>query len=429
MYSFLNDLPALEHQTLPLLPRNQVKRYFGSTGCFDAGRGCPFNCSFCTIINVQGRKSRYRSADDVEQLIRTGLAQGVNNYFISDDDFARNRNWEAILDRVIQLRTKERLKIHLTLQVDTACHKIPNFVSKAAQAGCRRVFIGLESINPESLKGASKGQNRITEYRAMLQAWRDAKVLTYAGYIIGFPADTPESVERDIRIIQRELPIDLLEFFVLTPLPGSKDHQTLYMNGSSMDSDVNRYDAEHVTTAHAAMTREQWQAVYNRAWHLYYSPDHVETLLRRATVSGPRPARLASMIFYFYGCYSIEGVHPLQGGFLRRKLRRQRRSGMPLESPLPFYARRLCEIVDTLTSGLRLRLQIERIRRRVALDPASRHYVDVALAPARSDYGEMLEMFDATEAARRTIARARSRIESSRPISPEAVTITPTHFH
>ena len=87
------------------------------------------------------------------------------------------------------------------------------------------MFIGLENINPDSLKGASKGQNRITEYRAMLQAWRKVGVLTYAGYILGFPNDTPESIARDIGIIQRELPIDILEFFMLTPLPGSKDHQ------------------------------------------------------------------------------------------------------------------------------------------------------------------------------------------------------------
>ena len=55
--------------------------------------------------------------------------------------------------------------------------------------------------------------------------------MIWAGYIIGFPADTPETVMRDIGIIQRELPIDFLEFFVLTPLPGSEDHQKLALAG------------------------------------------------------------------------------------------------------------------------------------------------------------------------------------------------------
>ena len=198
LYNFMADLPGMEGGPLPFLPMKYVKRYAGALGCFDAGRGCPFSCSFCTIINVQGRKSRYRSADDIEQLIRAHAAQGVKSFFITDDNFARNKNWEAILDRIIELKRRDRLKINIIMQVDTMCHKIPNFVEKSVRAGCKKVFIGLENINPDSLKGASKGQNRITEYRKMLQAWKRAKVLTYAGYILGFPADTPASIERDI---------------------------------------------------------------------------------------------------------------------------------------------------------------------------------------------------------------------------------------
>jgi hypothetical protein len=405
IYNFITDLPSLEGQTHPSLPKDQIKRYLSSTGSFDAGRGCPFNCSFCTIINVQGRKSRFRTADDVEEIIRGGYARGMRNYFITDDDFARNRNWEPILDRIIQLRTTAGIKIHLTMQVDAACHKIPNFIAKSASAGCRRVFIGIESINPESLKGASKGQNKITEYRVMLQAWRRAKVFTFAGYIIGFPGDTPASVERDIQIIQKELPVDLLEFFVLTPLPGSRDHQVLYSMGTPMDNDMNRYDAEHVTTSHPLMTRGDWQDIYDRAWHQYYSPAHIATLLRRAAVNGPRPARLATMIFFFYASYSIERTHPLQGGFFRRKVRTQRRPGMPLEGPVAFFARRVCQIVASLTAVGLLRLRIERIRRRVAKESGAAEYMDAALSPDQVFGGETLEMYRSTETERRTGVR------------------------
>ena len=169
IYNFMDDLPSLEGQPVPYLPERYIRRYAGELGCFDAGRGCPFTCSFCTIINVQGRKSRFRDADDVERLIRENAAQGVHRYFITDDNFARNKNWEPIFDRIIELREREGLHTNFIIQVDTLCHKIPNFVEKAARAGCKRVFIGLENINPESLKSASKGQNRITEYRKMLQ--------------------------------------------------------------------------------------------------------------------------------------------------------------------------------------------------------------------------------------------------------------------
>ncbi len=95
LYNYMDDLPSLEGATLPILPAAQIKRTGGKLTSFDAGRGCPFQCSFCTIINVQGRKSRRRSADDVEQIIRQNVAQGVKRFFITDDNFARNTDWES----------------------------------------------------------------------------------------------------------------------------------------------------------------------------------------------------------------------------------------------------------------------------------------------------------------------------------------------
>ena len=281
LYNFMNDLPNLKGEPVPYLPVGVVRRTMGVRTSFDAGRGCPFLCSFCTIINVQGRKSRARSADDVERLVRANVAQGVHKFFITDDNLARNQSWEAIFDRLIKMREEEGLKIQIIVQVDTMAHKIRGFIEKAARAGVDRVFIGLENINPESLKDARKGQNRITEYRAMLQAWHKVGTLTYAGYIIGFPGDTPATIERDIRIIQKELPVDLLEFFMLTPLPGSEDHKKLHLAGVPMERDLNHYDLVHVTTRHATMSDEELRAIYYKAWDLYYSPEHVERVIRR----------------------------------------------------------------------------------------------------------------------------------------------------
>jgi radical SAM superfamily enzyme YgiQ (UPF0313 family) len=409
LYNFIADLPGLEAQPPIYLPQSLVRRNLGNISSFDAGRGCPFSCTFCTIINVQGRKSRYRTADDVEEVIRANQGAGVTTYFITDDNFARNRNWEAILDRIIELRENHRMRIHLTIQVDTLCHKIARFVEKAARAGCKRVFIGLENINPESLKGASKGQNRITEYRAMLQAWRKVGVLTYAGYILGFPTDTAESIARDIAIIQRELPIDMLEFFMLTPLPGSRDHRDSVARGERLDPDFNRYDAEHATAEHPLMSAEQWQAIYDRAWHLYYSPEHIETLIKRAIGDGINPARLTSMIFTFYASHAYERVHPLQGGVFRLKRRRDRRAGLPRENPLIFYPRRTKEILSTYGRALWFLWRLTRLRHRLAMDPMTRHYKDLATMRLDNELGDTLRLYDATEAARKMVNQARLR--------------------
>jgi len=411
VYNFMDDLPELCRQPTPFLPARYVRRYGGSLSCFDAGRGCPFTCSFCTIINVQGRKSRFRDSDDVERIIRTNGAQGVQSYFITDDNFARNRNWEAILDRIIELREKEGFKTNFVMQVDTLCHKIPNFVEKAARAGCKRVFIGLENINPESLKAAHKGQNQITEYRRMLQAWRNVGVLTYCGYIIGFPGDTPETVSRDIEIVKRELPVDLLEFFILTPLPGSADHKSLWEKGIWMDPDMNKYDLEHVTTGHRLMTADQWQAVYRKAWDIFYTPQHIETLLRRAATNGLSARRYVQAIFIFYASIRYENVHPLQGGLLRRKVRTQRRLGLPRENPLFFYCRRATEMVTTYVPVSAYYLKLLRLRKAIVSDPGKRAYRDTAITPVADPWEEHLALYEATDAAKSALARAKQRAQ------------------
>jgi pyruvate-formate lyase-activating enzyme len=382
IYNYLHDAPGMEAAALPLLPRKTVARVTGNYTSFDAGRGCPFQCSFCTIINVQGRKSRYRSADDVEAIVRANAARGIWRFFVTDDNFARNRNWEAILDRLIKLQ-EEGMRFRLLLQVDTLCHHTPGFIEKAAKAGCNAVFIGLENINPESLMGAKKRQNKIWEYREMLQAWRAQKVMTWAGYILGFPTDTPESIARDIEIIKRELPVDILEFFYLTPLPGSEDHKNLYLRGIAMDPDMNKYDLENVCTSHPIMSDEAWHQVYRDAWSRYYTPEHVETVLRRAKISGLKMSKIVNAMTVFSGASRIEKVHPLQFGVVRRKIRTQRRHGMKLENPLIFYPRRLVESIVTGWRWWSLLRRHARIRRKVEADPNFAAYTDLAMEKAK----------------------------------------------
>jgi len=407
IYNHMNDLPALEGAPTPFLPPQVLRRTVDHYASFDAGRGCPFQCSFCTIINVQGRKSRRRSADDVEQLIRAHYRHGIHWYFISDDNFARNKDWEIIFDRIILLRERDGIELKIVIQVDTLCHKIANFIEKAARAGVRKVFIGLENINPANLLAAKKRQNKITEYRSMMLAWKQAGVITYAGYILGFPNDTPESVREDIEIIKKELPIDILEFFCLTPLPGSEDHKVLWQKGVWMDPDMNKYDLEHVVTGHSRMSQTEWEGVYASAWKTYYTFEHMETVLRRAAVFDLGVSHLSGLLYMFGKTVEAEGVHPLQSGLIRLKFRRDRRHGMPLESPLVFYPRFAKEFVVRYGRVAIDMLRLERIRRRVLKDPQRYAYMDQALTPVTTEETGTLELFSHNAAARDEVVRTR----------------------
>lgn len=271
----------------------------------------------------------------------------------------------------------------------------------------------------ERLVAANKKQNKITEYRKMLLAWRAKKVFIDAGYILGFAADTPESIRRDIRILQRELPIDRVQFYCLTPLPGSADHKAMFERGDYMDPDLNNYELNHVTAHHPRMTDQEWHAIYREAWRTFYSLDHIKTLMRRGRTNGISPGKLmaSAIIVRTYG--AVEGLQPLEVGFIRRRYRNDRRPGMPIESPMVFYPKYLGRTLRYYAAGLRLLLPLGILRWQLKRDPDAKYYRDLALTPVSEDELETLEMFTGTDAAAAAVEvhKTKQRERERRPIA------------
>src|SRR5262249_55365442 len=163
-------------------------------------------------------------------------------------------------------------------------------------------------------------------------------------------------------------------------LPGSEDHATLRRRGAPLDADMNIYDLEHVCTTHPRMSQVQWEQAYADAWKRYYSPDHVERIMRRALVSGLSMSKVTNAIMVFSGATTVEKVHPLQLGAGRRKKRTQRRYGMPLENPLVFYPRRVVEVVSAGVRWAMLAIRLRSLRKQIERDPLARNYTDEALS-------------------------------------------------
>ena len=164
LYSFAQDLQNLVDIGSAPLPKTSPKTMghfaYPSFGTADTSRGCPFACSFCTIINVQGRKMRERSPESIAAMIRRNyLEHGISFYFFTDDNFARKKFWRETFEEIIKLR-EEGLKVTFMMQVDLA-KKPKDFVELAGKAGCTQVFIGMESVNPENLKAEGKKQNNV----------------------------------------------------------------------------------------------------------------------------------------------------------------------------------------------------------------------------------------------------------------------------
>ena len=361
LYDFTNDKPDLSEKPLPVIRKDYLRKFIASNfGTLDCGRGCPFECSFCTIINVQGRKMRFRSAEQIAQTIRHNhKVHGITFYFFTDDNFARNKNWETIFDALIRLREDEQIPVKFMMQVDVLSWKIPNFIAKARQAGCSSVFIGMESLNAENLKAAGKRQNHVQEYPQLIEAYRSAEISTHVGYIIGFPNDRVDSVRRDLDQLMQDVRPDHASFFMLMPLPGSQDHLIMSLRGEWMHPDFNRYDSHHAVTAHANLKDGAWEALYREVWRTFYGFENMKAILQRC----PRKDYWNNFLRFIWYKNSIETEwrHPMMCGFFRLKGRKNRRPGYAVPSHWEYVTSRAREIRAHLTAMIRLLFEMEEL--------------------------------------------------------------------
>lgn len=339
LYSYAQDLQNLVDidaaplpQTSPKTMKHFAKPAFGTA---DTSRGCPFACTFCTIINVQGRKMRERSPESIVELLRTNYQKhGISFYFFTDDNFARKKYWRETFEAIIELR-QEGVRISFMMQVDLA-RKPKDFVSLAAEAGCTQVFIGMESVNPENLKAEGKKQNNVEEYQNIIKEWHDAGIVVHTGYIIGLPWDSKDQVPKDIRYLMEVIQPDQASFFMLTPLPGSHDHREMKKRGEWMDPDFNKRDSFHATVHHPQMTSEEWYSAYENAWKEFYSKENMIKILSRWSHNPKVYWNLMSVFFWYKNAALIEKEHPMIAGFFRIKERKSRRPGFAVD-PLPTH--------------------------------------------------------------------------------------------
>ena len=358
--------------------------------------------------------------------MRVNYAQGLRSFFITDDNFARNKDWEAILDRLIHLREVEKLNIGFIIQVDTLCHKLPNFVEKCARAGVRRVFIGLENINPDNLLGAKKRQNKITEYRKMLLAWkkvRDGHHL--CGLHPRIPARHRRVDHARHRRDQARAAGRPARVFLSDTAAGLGGPPQALARRRAARPRHEQYDLNHICTTHPKNVARPVERGLPLAWQRYYTTEHIDHDLRSASrLSTRTPRNALFLITWFKGSIDFEHIHPLESGFLRLKSRRDRRpacrdrAGVALLSAL--LGRDGHE--DRPVVGLYLRLR----RKYLAIkhDPNRFDYTDLAMTPVRDD--ETLELFQSDAAAayvnqerrtRETPCRRRGLTRSNRPSS------------
>lgn len=350
-------VPLIDEAQLPSISQAYMQRFSDSTmTTLDTSRGCPFTCSYCSVKNVMGRTMRSRDAATVVRWIRDAIEHhGIRSLFIVDDDFYRSPAWEPILEGMAQLRS-EGHDFCFMMQVDAEAasfeddapltsqrQKSERFIQLAADAGCFAAFIGFETFSPQNLVAATKVQNlekaqRRTrsgldtqaaldavkdKYRRVCANWHRRGVAVHAGYMLGFPFDGPECGRQSAEWLL-DVGVDLASFFIVTPLPGTEDHEKALREGTIADWDFNNYDSQHMVAHHPRMTAAEVVNAYREAYLTFYSwAETVKDVVTRHRVAGltmlARTAMWRQRLYYFYSYRA--GRHPMLGGVWQRSVK------------------------------------------------------------------------------------------------------------
>jgi Radical SAM superfamily len=363
LYNFLNPTPNLLNVPMPHITKDEFENFASRFTTIDTGRGCVFNCDFCTIINVQGRTMRYREPKQVVEFVRQSYHEaGVSHSFFTDDNTARNPRWRELFSELIRMREEEQIPFTFMMQSDLAARKMPggDFFELAARAGCNQVFFGVESVNRENLRSKDKFQNQVSEYKSLTDHCHSLGITCHAGYILGLPFDTPASIKQDVAELQRMM-FDSASFYILSPLPGSKDHQRWWRERRWMEKDLNTYDAAHVAVKPERMSHDELMEAYYHAWEQFYSTEHMVHVLK--IWNHDRYYYRERLSFYAWYLYAsrIERLHPMNCGFWSVRRRKERRSDFPQEAVVLFWLNRIKVLTLRLCGIVKLFFQLEEV--------------------------------------------------------------------
>ena len=224
-------------------------------------RGCPYNCDFCCVTNLFGKKIRHISIENVVRDIKESKAK---NFMFLDDNIIGHPKYAKALFAAIK-----PLNIHWVGQASLSLVKDEELLQLAADSGCRALFIGLESVSVEQLKTMRKTIKDIDDLEKALQKIKDMGILIHASMIFGFDNDKDDVFDDTVDFLIKNK-VSTVSFNVLTPYPGTKTYDDLKKAGRLLTDDWKYYDHNTVVYKPTHMTPFQLQEGKTKARKRFY---------------------------------------------------------------------------------------------------------------------------------------------------------------
>jgi radical SAM superfamily enzyme YgiQ (UPF0313 family) len=299
--------------------RQDLKRYVVPMLGLYPARGCPFQCNFCSVIKIAGRKIRSQNISTTLASLREAKAAGVRTIMFTSDNFNKYPEAEALLTAMID----EKLGLDFFVQCDTQIARQEHLVGLLAQAGCFQMFVGVESFNRQTLLAAKKGQNRPEMYRDIVRLCRANRISSHFSNIIGFPNDTEQEVSEHLSVLLEMSPT-WASFYILCPIPGTEQYDDFLAHGLITERNLDRFDTTCLTWRHPSLTRERLSQLLFDCYRKFFSLGHTLQNVRdetRVSKKGLLMRSVGSMAMSAFSRYSAwRQMHPMSGGIGRVRL-------------------------------------------------------------------------------------------------------------
>ncbi len=242
MLPCISDLDSLPHPDFRLIRGGMKNILKGTIIPVQTSRGCPYDCTFCSVTAMFGHKYRFFSTNYViEELLRHNEKPGSFIFFYDDHFTANRKRTYELLEKM--LLNNIRMKWSAQVRADVARDK--ELVKLMKRAGCQTLFIGFESINPESLTNMNKRQTML-EIEHSIQVLQENKIAIHGMFVFGFDEDTPDTCGATIKFARKHN-LDSVQFLLLTPFPGTHLYNQFERENRILFRDWGLYDAHHVT--------------------------------------------------------------------------------------------------------------------------------------------------------------------------------------
>jgi anaerobic magnesium-protoporphyrin IX monomethyl ester cyclase len=240
-----------------------------------ASRGCPFGCEFCSVVLMFGRRVRTVEPAQVVKEIKRMRPEKL--FFYDDNFFISKRRGKELLIQMI--REKVETEFFAQIRVDSVYKdgKVDReLLDLLWAAGCRIVYLGLESINPATLKEYHK-ESSVDDMAGGLEALAQRGIRTHGMFVFGADSDTPESLEQTADFATQH-GLNSIQFLALTPLPGTRQTAQLEAEGRIFTKNWTLYDGFHVVFWPKQMTPFELQEILLQAHRRFYKGRRIVTV-------------------------------------------------------------------------------------------------------------------------------------------------------